>query len=93
MKTKIGGLQLMRLNSITINKFKKINNMENNNWEVKWITSELVKSLEYWEKQENSSMELYKLKISPKTISIDETMTIIPFEVNGKRLRMIITEE
>ena len=93
MKTKIGGLQLMRLNSITINKFKKINNMENNNWEVKWITSELVKSLEYWEKQENSSMELYKLKISPKTISIDETMTIVPFEVNGKRLRMIITEE
>ena len=38
-------------------------------------------------------MELYKLKISPKTISIDETMTIVPFELNGKRLRMIITEE
>jgi hypothetical protein len=67
--------------------------MENNNWEVKWITSELVKSLEYWENQNNTSMELYKLKISPKTISIDETMTIVPFEVNGKRLRMIITEE
>lgn len=67
--------------------------MENNNWEVKWITSELVKNLEYWEKQKNTSMELYKLKISPKTISIDETMTIVPFEVNGKRLRMIITEE
>ena len=67
--------------------------MENNNWEVKWITSELVKSLEYWEKQENSSMELYKLKISPKTISMDEMMTIVPFEVNGKKLRMIITED
>ena len=67
--------------------------MENNNWEVKWITSEVVKSLEYWEKQENSSMELYKLKISPKTISMDEMMTIVPFEVNGKKLRMIITED
>lgn len=64
-----------------------------NNWEVKWITSELVKSLEYWEKQKNESMELYKLKISPKTISMDEMMTIVPFEVNGKKLRMIITEE
>ena len=67
--------------------------MENNNWEVKWITSELVKSLEYWEKQKNASMQLYKLKISPKTISMDEMMTIVPFEVNGKRLRMIITED
>ena len=67
--------------------------MENNNWEVKWITSELVKSLEYWEKQKNASMELYKLKISTKTISMDEMMTIVPFEVNGKKLRMIITED
>ena len=38
-------------------------------------------------------MELYKLKISPKTISMDEMMTIVPFEVNGKKLRMIITED
>jgi len=67
--------------------------MENKNWEVNWITSELVKSLEYWQKQKNESMKLYKLKISPKTISMDETMTIVPFELNGKRLRMIITEE
>ena len=67
--------------------------MENNNWEVKWITNELVKSLEYWEKQKNASMELYKLKIHPKTISMDEIVTIVPFEVNGKKLRMIITED
>jgi len=66
--------------------------MENKNWEVSWITSELVKSLEYWEKQKNASMELYKLKIAPKTISMDETMTIVPFELNGKKLRMIISE-
>ena len=67
--------------------------MENNNWEVKWITSELVKSLEYWEKQKNQSMELYKVSIGDKTISMDEMMTIVPFEVNGKKLRMIITED
>lgn len=66
--------------------------MENNNWEVKWITGELVKNLEYWEKQNNASMELYKLKILPKTISMDERMTIIPFEVNGKKLQMTVYE-
>jgi len=74
-------------------KFVKKLNMENNNWEVSWITSELVKSLEYWEKQKNESMLIYKINILPKTISINETMTIIPFEVNGKRLKMTITEE
>ena len=67
--------------------------MENNNWEVKWVTSELVKNLEYWEKQKNQSMELYKVSIGDKTISMDEMMTIVPFEVNGKKLRMIITED
>ena len=66
--------------------------MENNNWEVKWLTSELVKSLDYWEKQKNQSMELYKLSIGDKTISMDERMTIIPVEVNGKRLRVIVSE-
>ena len=67
--------------------------MENKNWEVKWVTSELVKNLEYWEKQKNQSMELYKVSIGDKTISMDEMMTIVPFEVNGKKLRMIITED
>ena len=66
--------------------------MENNNWEVKWVTSELVKNLEYWEKQKNQSMELYKVSIGDKTISMDEMMTIIPVEVNGKRLRIIVSE-
>jgi len=66
--------------------------MENNNWEVKWVTSELVKNLEYWEKQKNQSMELYKVSIGDKTISMDEMMTIIPIEVNGKRLRIIVSE-
>ena len=67
--------------------------MENNNWEVKWITNELVKSLEYWEKQKNESMELYKLKIHPKTISMDERMTIVPITLNGKRIKITISEE
>ena len=66
--------------------------MENNNWEVKWVTSELVKNLEYWEKQKNQSMELYKVSIGDKTISMDEMMTIIPIEVNGKKLRVIVSE-
>ena len=66
--------------------------MENNNWEVKWLTSELVKSLDYWEKQKNQSMELYKVSIGDKTISMDEMMTIIPVEVNGKRLRVIVSD-
>lgn len=66
--------------------------MENNNWEVKWVTSELVKNLEYWQKQKNQSMELYKVSIGDKTISMDEMMTIIPIEVNGKKLRVIVSE-
>ena len=68
-------------------------NMENNNWEVKWVTGELSKSLEYWEKQKNESMRLYKVKIGPKTISMDERMTITPIEFNGKRIKITVTEE
>lgn len=64
-----------------------------NNWEVKWITSELSKSLEYWKKQTNESMSLYKIGIGPKTISIDERMTITPITLNGKRIKITITEE
>ena len=66
--------------------------MENNNWEVKWVTGELVKSLEYWQKQKNASMELYKLSIGDRTISMDEMMTITPIVVNGKKLRVIVSE-
>lgn len=67
--------------------------MENNNWEVKFITGEIAKSLEYWEKQKNESMSLYKIGIGPKTISMDERMTIVPITLNGKRIKITITEE
>ena len=67
--------------------------MENNNWEVKWITNELSKSLDYWEKQDNESMSLYKVEIGGKTISMDERTTITPIYLNGKRIKITITEE
>ena len=68
-------------------------NMENNNWEVKWVTNELSKSLEYWEKQDNESMSLYKIEIGGKTISMDERTTITPIYLNGKRIKITVTEE
>jgi hypothetical protein len=67
--------------------------MENNNWEVKWVTNELTKSLEYWEKQNNESMSLYKVEIGGKTISMDERTTITPIYLNGKRIKITVTEE
>ena len=67
--------------------------MENNNWEVKWLTEEVSKSLTYWENQKNESMSLYKLNIHGKTISMDERMTIIPVVLNGKRIKITISEE
>ena len=67
--------------------------MENKNWEVKWITNELSKSLDYWEKQENESMSLYKLEVGDKTISMDERMTIIPITLNGKRIKITVSED
>ncbi len=67
--------------------------MENNNWEVKWVTNELSKSLEYWEKQKNESMSLYKVEIGDKTISIDERMTIVPITLNGKRIKITVSED
>ena len=67
--------------------------MENNNWEVKWVTNELNKSLEYWEKQDNESMSLYKIEIGGKTISMDERTTITPIYLNGKRIKITVTEE
>jgi hypothetical protein len=67
--------------------------MENKDWEVKWLTNELSKTLTYWEKQDNESMELFKVNIGPKTISMDERMTITPIELNGKKIKITITEE
>jgi hypothetical protein len=67
--------------------------MENNNWEVKWVTNELNKSLEYWEKQDNESMSLYKIEIGGKTISMDERTTIIPIYLNGKRIKITVSED
>ena len=67
--------------------------MDNNNWEVKWVTNELSKSLEYWEKQDNESMSLYKVEVGGKTISMDERTTITPIYLNGKRIKITITEE
>jgi hypothetical protein len=67
--------------------------MENNNWEVKWVTNELSKSLEYWEKQKNESMSLYKVEVGDKTISMDERMTIVPITLNGKRIKITVSED
>ena len=67
--------------------------MENNNWEVKWVTNELNKSLEYWEKQDNESMSLYKIEIGGKTISMDERTKIIPIYLNGKRIKITVSED
>ena len=68
-------------------------NMENNNWEVKWVTNEIARGLDYWSRQENESMALYKVEVGGKTISMDETMTITPITLNGKRIKITITEE
>jgi hypothetical protein len=67
--------------------------MDNNNWEVKWVTNELSKSLEYWEKQDNESMSLYKVEIGGKTISMDERTTITPIYLNGKRIKITVSED
>jgi hypothetical protein len=67
--------------------------MENKDWEVKWLTNELSKTLTYWEKQDNESMGLFRVNIGPKTISMDERMTITPIELNGKKIKITITEE
>ena len=67
--------------------------MENNNWEVKWVTNEIARGLDYWSRQENESMLLYKVEVGGKTISMDETMTITPITLNGKRIKITVTEE
>jgi hypothetical protein len=67
--------------------------MDNNNWEVKWVTNELSKSLEYWEKQKNESMSLYNVEVGDKTISMDERVTIVPITLNGKRIKITVSED
>ena len=67
--------------------------MKNDNWEVKWVTNEIARGLDYWSRQENESMALYKVEVGGKTISMDETMTITPITLNGKRIKITITEE
>jgi len=71
---------------------EKIINMDNN-WEVKWVTNEIARGLDYWSRQENESMALYKVEVGGKTISMDETMTITPITLNGKRIKITVTEE
>ena len=67
--------------------------MKNDNWEVKWVTNEIARGLDYWSRQENESMALYKVEVGGKTISMDETMTITPITLNGKRIKITVTEE
>jgi hypothetical protein len=57
------------------------------------VTNELTKSLDYWENQDNESMSLYKVEVGGKTISMDERTTITPIYLNGKRIKITITEE
>ena len=67
--------------------------MENNNWEVKWVTNEIARGLDYWSRQENESMSLYKVEIGGKTISMDERTTITPIYLNGKRIKITVSED
>jgi hypothetical protein len=61
--------------------------MENNNWEVKWLTSEIVSSLKYWENKNSTSFEKQKVKIG----EIKETE--IPVILNNRKIKIIITED
>lgn len=61
--------------------------MENNNWEVKWLTSEIVSSLKYWENKNSASFEKQKVRIG----NINETE--IPVILNNRRIKITITED
>ena len=61
--------------------------MENNNWEVKRLTSEIVSSLKYWENKNSASFEKQKVKIG----KINETE--IPVILNNRKIKIIITED
>jgi hypothetical protein len=67
--------------------------MENNNWEVKWVSNEVARAFDYWTRQKNESMSLYKVEVGDRTIAMDEKMTITPVVLNGKRIKITITEE
>ena len=67
--------------------------MDNNNWEVKWVSNEVTRALDYWTRQKNESMSLYKVEVGDRTIAMDEKMTITPVVLNGKRIKITITEE
>jgi hypothetical protein len=38
-------------------------------------------------------MSLYKVEVGDRTIAMDEKMTITPVVLNGKRIKITITEE
>jgi len=61
-------------------------NMENNNWEAKWLTSEIVNSLKYWEKKDSPTFEKQKVKIG----EINETE--VPVTLNNKKFKITISE-
>jgi hypothetical protein len=61
-------------------------NMENNNWEAKWLTSEIVSSLKYWENKNSPSFEKQKVKIG----EINETE--VPVTLNNKKFKITISE-
>jgi hypothetical protein len=61
-------------------------NMENNNWEAKWLTSEIVSSLKYWEKKDSPTFEKQKVKIG----EIKETE--VPVTLNNKKFKITISE-
>jgi hypothetical protein len=61
-------------------------NMENNNWEAKWLTSEIVSSLKYWEKKDSPTFEKQKVEIG----EINETE--VPVTLNNKKFKITISE-
>jgi hypothetical protein len=61
-------------------------NMENNNWEAKWLTSEIVNSLKYWEKKDSPTFEKQKVEIG----EINETE--VPVTLNNKKFKITISE-
>jgi hypothetical protein len=61
-------------------------NMENNNWEAKWLTSEIVSALKYWEKKDSPTFEKQKVEIG----EINETE--VPVTLNNKKFKITISE-
>jgi len=65
---------------------ERTKNMENNNWEAKWLTSEIVSSLKYWEKKDSPTFEKQKVEIG----EINETE--VPVTLNNKKFKITISE-